>query len=116
MARTTSTTSTTKPRPRQTKLETAIVPFLFDNPNSSAQEMADALNIKVQPVYLFEGINQEVLRVSGKVESGKRGRPANRYSLTDKARKRVQRARAAAEKAAQAQVEVTEPATEPVAA
>jgi predicted ArsR family transcriptional regulator len=34
----------------------------------------------------------DLVKVTGKVESGRRGRPAHRYSLTDKGRGRAKRA------------------------
>lgn len=92
---------------RNSQIEKHVLPFLFDNPGATIAEVG------VHPQYIYTAVADGLVKdASDDVKSGRRGRPAKRYKLTDKARKQVKRDRAKAE-----QVEApAEPVQEPVAA
>ncbi len=107
-------------RRRNTKLENFILPTLLqaDRP-MSLKEIEQATGTKIQPLYVFNvlegaekgktkaGETALLRRDAEPVRSGKQGRPANRYRLTDAGRKRARRLAEQAQKAqAPAPVEI----------
>ena len=48
---------------------------------------ATCATLEVAPSLMTRMLGQGLVKVAGKVESGKRGRPAHKFSLTDKGRK-----------------------------
>jgi hypothetical protein len=83
--------STTTSRVRKSERFALVLDRLMDEPGLTRTDL-DLL-----PVYVSELQSEGLIKVHGKVESGKRGRPAHTFALTSKARKRVQRARAKAQ-------------------
>ena len=88
--------SQTTTRMRKSERFATVLNSLMDQPNQTRTELG------LLPVYVSELQSEGLIKVTDKVETGKRGRPAHKFSLTSKAKKRVQRQRAKAEKAAQA--------------
>ena len=62
---------------------------------SSPEKKAVREELGVPYVSIQEMISTNLIRVAGKVETGKRGRPRLKYSWTDKGRKRYNRLTAA---------------------
>lgn len=48
---------------------------------------ATALSLEVAPSFMTRMLKANLVKIAGKVESGKRGRPAHKFSLTDKGRR-----------------------------
>lgn len=79
---------TTTKKARNSKIENVVLPSLYDTPGQTIKEL------DVQAIYVYTALDEGlVTRTNEPVRSGKRGRPANRFKLTDKARKRVARQR-----------------------
>lgn len=71
----------------------AAMDSLMDTPSQTRSDL------DLFPVYVEQLLAEGLIKVDGKVTSGRRGRPAHTFRLTDKARKRVKSARARAAKA-----------------
>jgi hypothetical protein len=91
---------------RASKLD-KILPFLYDNPGATIPEMEKALEITIQPLYLFNALppsedfpkrTNKVQKVGNKRNTdaeGKtlRGRPPVMWDLTDEQRAAIKKAR-----------------------
>lgn len=53
---------------------------------------ATAAELQSNAIYMARLQDEGLVKVAGKVQSGRRGRPAHIYALTDKGRKRADRA------------------------
>ena len=56
------------------------------------QGPSTAIDLDTNAIYMQRLVERELVKVSDVVRSGKRGRPAHVYRVTDKGRKRAQRA------------------------
>lgn len=79
----------TKNAPKTTPTMMAHLTRLAD-----AKEPATAAAVDSNSIYMGRLEKEGLVKVVDSVQSGKRGRPAHIYRVTDKGRKRVQRAQA----------------------
>lgn len=71
----------------------AILRYLKANPNASTREIVEAVaDVNVGPVMLSNLVDQSVIKVSGKVQTGKRGRPMHRFAVAKRGNDRLRRA------------------------
>lgn len=98
-------------KPRSTKIEKVVLPYLKANPNAIIKEMVDADGKGVQAVYVYTAVEEGLIQATGtrkhpnttgsEAEFG-RGRPAMEYKLTKKGGDRLRTIVARAERAAKA--------------
>ena len=58
----------------------------------AAQGEATAMSLNVAPAFMTRMLKADLVVVKSQVASGKRGRPASKYGLTDKGRNLARRA------------------------
>jgi predicted ArsR family transcriptional regulator len=81
-----TSTNSNKSAPKTTPTLLALLVKLFEAKKASAKDL------DTNAVYMGRLEKEGLVKVVGKVETGKRGRPAHIYAVTDKGRGRAKRA------------------------
>lgn len=69
------------------EVQAAVASYVLANPNATTREIAENVDVNVSPVLLGAMVEAKVLKVSGKVETGKAGRPMHRFVVLARGRK-----------------------------
>lgn len=86
---------------RKNKVTRLIVPFLYENPGATINDVIDPdTGSPVEALYFYQGLRQNlIVQQRDDVKSGERGRPAKRWNLSKGERDRIRKQRNRAAKA-----------------